>query len=131
MLGFHFDARNIAQTRNRAISFAFDDDVFELFGAFQTTADIDRQLELHTSVIRCTTNDAGCDLNVLALNGRNHLARGQVTFGNLVGVKPDTHGIIARAKQPDLSDTGDTRQTVTDIQRRVVPQIQHVIAFIG
>ena len=112
MLCLHFDTCNIAQTRDRAVVPAFDDDVFKFIRGFEATANIDRQLELHTGIIGRTADDARSNLNVLALNGGDHLARGQIAFGNFVGVEPHPHRVITRTKQPNLTNTANTRQTV-------------------
>ncbi len=107
MLCFQLDPGDITKTGYSAVFVTIDDDFGKFLGRFETPVNIDRQLELHTGIIRRAANRSRRDLYVLALNGRNNIARGQAAFGNLVRVKPDAHRVITRPEQTDLPDALD------------------------
>ena len=55
----------------------------------------------------------------------------EVERGQLVGVEPDPHRIVERPEQGRLADAADARQGVDDVDRRVVAEIERVIAALG
>ena len=73
---------------------------------------------------------AGGNLHVLLPNRAHDIARRQPARRSLVRVDPHAHRVIARTEGCRLPDTGNTRQLVLDVERRVVPQVDAVITAV-
>ena len=64
-------------------------------------------------------------------DGIDHVAGGEISRGNLVGVEPDAHGIVAGTEDLHVARARDARQDVFDLKRCIVAQINLVVAARG
>ena len=71
---------------------------------------------------------AGRDLDVLLLDGGDHVAGGQVAERHLLRVEPDPHAVVALAEVGDVADARQPGQLVADLDGRVVAQVEVVAA---
>ena len=69
----------------------------------------------------------GGDLLVLLLNGLDHLLRRRAQRDQLVRIEPDAHRIFAGAEHAGMTDAGDPRQLVDEVDRRVIAEIKPVV----
>ena len=69
---------------------------------------------------------AGGDLGVFGLEGGDDLAGGEAAGGDLFGVEPDAHGVVAGADDVDVADAGCAGEDVLDLQGGVVGEVELV-----
>ena len=62
----------------------------------------------------------GRHLDVLSTKCGEHVASSQVPRGELVGIEPNPHRVVARTEDRDVADAVDARQDVLNVQRRIV-----------
>ena len=74
------------------------------------------------------TDIPGRDLNILLAQRFHDIAGRHAQCGDLVGVQPDAHRVIPGPKELDVADSFDAREVVTDLQKRVVGEIEVVVA---
>ena len=91
------DPRHIVQVRDHAI-LVLDDDLAELLGIGQPALDIDGKLQLALCAIGRPVHETGGHLHVLAAHGVDNVVGAQSEFGDLLRVKPQAHGVVARAE---------------------------------
>ena len=125
-----FDAGDVAQPRDLAARAGFHDNVAELLFGLQTPLGIKRELKIDTLKARRGTDEAAGRLHVLAADLAHHIARRQATLGDLLRIEPDPHRIIAPAEQLHLPDAVEPRQSILDVEHRVIAQIVHVVAVV-
>ena len=87
---------------------------------------LDIQLEGAGARGRRLVEHARGDLDILRLKGGDDLAGGQVARRDLVGIEPDPHRIVARAKDPHVADAVEPRQHILHLQRGVVRDVELV-----
>ncbi|KWT85151.1 hypothetical protein APY03_3954 [Variovorax sp. WDL1] len=129
--GAELDAADVAQPGHRAFRAGLDDDVAEFLFALQAPLRVDRQLRVHARQPGRSAHHACSGLDVLAANGRHHVAGRQAALRHLLRVQPDAHGVLAAAPGLHLADAVDARQPVLDVEHRVVAQVIHVVAPVG
>ena len=66
-----------------------------------------------------------------ACSAGDDFAGGQAARGDLVGIEPDAHRIIAGAEDVDVADAVDARQHVLHVKRRVVRDVLLVARAVG
>ena len=71
------------------------------------------------------------DLHVLLLDGLDHLADRHAAHGQLVGIEPDPHAVVARAEEGHVADALQTRQVVLDVHQREIAQVKLVVTRVG
>jgi len=91
------DPRHVAQANDAAVLARFDDDVLELGWILQPANEGEVRWKARSSN-RWARRLAARDLQVLGADRRNHVARSQAEIGDLVGIEPQPHRIIARAE---------------------------------
>ena len=74
---------------------------------------------------------AGGDLEILLAQGRHHVAGGHPASGELVGIEPDPHAVVALAEHPDVADARQPREHGLDLDGGVIRQVELVIAPVG
>jgi hypothetical protein len=80
----------------------------------------------HAELALLRFDAAGRHLQVAAADGVFHVLRGEAVAGQLVGVQPDPHGVLALAEDAHVGHAGDGLQArlddavdqVVDLQRR-------------
>ena len=73
---------------------------------------------------------AGGDLLVLLLDGTDDILRRQRARVELVGVEPEAHRILAGAEDIDIADARHARQFILQMNRRVIGEIEGIVARI-
>ena len=131
VLGRQLDPGDVAQPGELAFAAGPDHHRAELLLVEQPALGVDGELERDLLRERRPAQDAGGDLDVLLLHRLHHLRRGQVPGGDLGGIEPDPHGVVAGAEDADVAHVRQPRQHVPDLDQRVVPEIQHVVATVG
>ena len=124
-----FDLRDILHSHN-CVRGLLDHDVAELGGVRKTAERLHRDLERAGLVDRRLIQDAGRDLDVLALQGERHIVGGQPERLQLGRIEPDAHGIVAAAEHGDRAHAVDSSEHVLDLQRRVVGDEEIAARFI-
>ena len=89
-----------------------------------------RHLEGARLVDRRLAEHARRDLHVLALQGRDDVARRQPERLQAVGIEPDAHGIVAAAEHRDRADAVDAVQHVDDADVGVVGDEERVARLV-
>src|SRR5205085_9779005 len=102
--GAQLQAGDVTQLDAFAVRAALDDDGAELLLGAEAALGVDEQLRVNRARGRLLADAAGGNLDVLFADGRNHLGGGQALGGDLVGIEPDAHGVVARAEDADLAD---------------------------
>ena len=126
-----FGAADVAEARHAAVIADVDDHVVELGGVGEAALDVHRVLELRGSFRqRRPANDAGGDLHVLLGHGVDDVVGGEASCGQLVGVEPEAHRVVAHAEDIDVADTRETRDLVLDLERGVVAEEDGVVRVI-
>ena len=113
------DPRHVAQPHDAAVLAGLDDDVLELRGILQPAGEGQVRLEGAVGDRRAGELAAG-DLQILGADRGNDIARGQAQVGDLVGIEPQPHRIVARAEDLDVADAVEPQQLVTNLQQRVI-----------
>ena len=88
---------------------------------------LDVQLELLLVRDRPRADAADRRHHVLRLDRGDHIGRGQLQVVETLGVEPDPHRVIERAKDMRLSDPRRARQHVEHIDDRVIGDEQRVL----
>ena len=108
-----------------------DDDVFEFSRLRESSHNPQRHLKTLLGIGRRTAQLAGGNFDVLLLQRRNHVGRGQLPRRQLRRVQPDAHGILALAEDHDFADAGDALQSVLDVNIQVVGDVLVRKAVVG
>ncbi len=96
----------------------------------QAALRVDGELEFGAGGCGRRAHGAGGHLGVLLADRADHLGRGETTRGELGGVKPDAHGVVARTKQDDRAHARYAQQVVAHIELAVVAQIERITAVV-
>ena len=72
---------------------------------------------------------AGGDFHVVDAKSGDHVRHGQAVIGELVGVEPDAHGVLA-AKGHHFANTRDTREVLFEVGLGIVHEVVHVHAAV-
>src|SRR5690606_2722906 len=115
-----FHPADVAHPRHVAVRSRLYDDGTELVGVVKTTRHLDRILERLPFRGRRRADLARGDLLALLLQSLHYILRGQAPRLHLLGVEPDTHGILPGPENADASDAGQTRDFVLQAYGRVV-----------
>ena len=128
--GAEIDVRHVGQAHDLAVRAGLEHDAAELLGRTQPALCVDRDQEVGAALDRLGAELAGRDLQVLLPDRAHDVAGGETARGDLVGVEPNAHRVIAAAKLPNLSDTGQARDLVLDPYVGVVAQIERVVSAV-
>jgi hypothetical protein len=128
--GGQLDAGHVAQAGDAAIGGGLEDDLRELRLVLQAALGVHVELQGRAAVVGRRADHAGGHLYVLLADGLDDLGGGQAALCDLTRVQPHAHGVVARTEQAHLAHALDARQTVLDVEDRVVAQVGHVIAVI-
>jgi hypothetical protein len=126
-----FDAGDVAQIRGLAVGAVLHHDVAEFLFGLQPALGVDDVLEFGIRQSRLTADLSGGHLNVLFAHGVQNLIDIHVARGDLGGVQPQPHGVIAGAEHLDITHAGQARQHVLDLDDGVIAQIQRVVTAAG
>jgi hypothetical protein len=122
--------RDVAQVRGLAVRAVLDHDVLELLLGLQPSLRIDDVLEFRSRERRLTADLAGGDLDVLFAHGVQDFFDVHVARRDLGWIEPQPHRIVARSEHPDVAHARQTRQHVSDLNDRVIAQVQRVVAAV-
>ena len=119
ILGAGLDTGNIPKTDKGTVGHGFQYDVLEFLRHGKTTFHDAGVLLL--LVLRCRElpDRSRRSLDILSLDGRNHITGCKPHIGQLVRIQPDTHGVV-RAKHLDITDTMDALDVVLKIDLQVI-----------
>jgi len=130
VLGAKFDAGNIADAHDRAVWVGAQHDAAELLGALQATLRAHRVGELLAPRNRLGTNRSGRIDGVLRIDGVDDLRDRDVQLGQLVGLDPQPHRILAGTEDGDAGDSLDPRHLVIDIDIGIVGEEDVVVGAV-
>jgi hypothetical protein len=102
-----------------------------LFRLHQPALGLDRQLKLLRLRRRRRADAAERGLDVLVLNGRHDVGRGELERGEAVGVEPEPQRIVEGAEQRGLTHATHARQRVEHVDRGVIVEIERVVGVSG
>ncbi len=122
------EAGDVRQARHAAILAGLQYDRAELLLGDEPSLRVDRDQEVGRLGRRRRAELAGRDLDVLFAHRAHDVAGSQAARRGLVRVDPDPHRVVAGAEHEGLADAGDARQLVFHPQRRVVAQVDRVVA---
>ncbi len=128
--GAQLDARDVLEPRDGAVRRGANHDLTEFFRRAQPAARVDRDLIIDAGHGRRPANDARRHVEVLVLDGVDHVAGRQPAFGHLARIEPDAHGVVAGTEEPHVADAGQPREPVLDVDDRVIAQVDHVVAVV-
>lgn len=126
-LGAKLDAGDVAEAEHGAVGIGADDDGAELFGGGEAALGHDGEGEFLTGGDGAAADLAGGVDAVLRLDGGDDLGDGDAEFGELVGLDPDAHGVLAAAEGLDAGDAGEAGELVDHVDEGVVGE-EDVIA---
>ena len=101
-----FNATDIADPRNIAIVSCLDDDIVKFLGVVEPPIDVECVLEGLSGGSGWHSDLAGRDLLTLLLDRLNDILRHQREGLKLVGIKPDSHRILAGTEDGHIADAG-------------------------
>ena len=127
VLGAELDPGDIAYAQQGAVGIGAQYDIAELLGGRQAALRLHIHLELLVFADRAGADPADRRLDVLRLDRRDHIGRGQLQIVEALGVEPDAHRVIERAEQARLADPGCARQYVEHIDDRVIGDEQWIL----
>ncbi len=126
-----FDARNIAETKRRAVRIGAHDDVLEFAHIGKAALGGDRVHQLLVAAVRRLPDLAGGELRVLLGDRARQVAGRQPQLRQAVGLDPDAHRVILGAEDLHVGRAGDALQCVEHVQRDVIRDEQIAAAAIG
>jgi hypothetical protein len=113
---------HVPQADGSAVCGGNQQQVLELLGGLQPALDVDRSIEPLTGNSGNVPQLAGRDLGVLCLDGGGHVGWDEVELVQLVGVEPDTQGIL-RPEELDLADAWESADGVLQAASHVVAEV--------
>ena len=123
------DVAHVAQADDPPALAALDDDVLELLRVGQPPLRVDRELVVgRPRRQRLLAEHAGGDLHVLVADRLDDVAGGQPHAGDLLGVQPDAHGVVAGAEQVHVAHPRQPGDLVAHLQQQVVGLVERVVA---
>ena len=128
VLGAEFGAAHIFQAHQRAIPIGLQNDVLELGGLGEPANGPHADLKLLSHLDGRLPHLAGGNLDILLLEGVDHIGRGQGATGHALGIEPQPHGVFARAKNHDVGHSGHALQRVLNVNVQVVAHEQRSVA---
>ncbi len=129
-LGAKFDTGNIPDTDNRAIRIGAQHDATEVLLALQPPLGAYRVGELLTLRHRFGP-DGPCGIDrVLRVDRVDDLRDRYVELGQLVGLDPQPHRILAGAEHGDAGDALDPRHLVVDVDVRIIGEEDVVVGAV-
>ena len=126
--GGELDAGDVPEAHHLAILGFPDDDVLELGGSGQTSLDEHRVLHLLALGGGRQAEAAGRRDDVLLAYDVGDVGGGDAQPGHALRVEPDTHAVVARAEDANLTDAGHPAQRVIQVEQGVVAQEHGVVA---
>ena len=131
ILGSKFDPSDILDPDDPAGGRGLDDDVLELGHVVEPPFGGERNLDRLAERGGRLADLAGRHLGVLRPDRRDHVAGRHVARGQLVGIDPDPHAVVALAEHPHVAHSGHAREVVANIHQGVVAQEELVVAALG
>ena len=110
---------------DRPVGVGPHDDLLELVDRRQTALGRDRNRDVDPPD-RSLAEHAGRRFAVLVLEHRLQVLDRQPQVGQLVGLHPDAHGVVAAADVRHAAHAGHTAQQVEDVEGRIVRQVDLV-----
>ena len=129
--GAQFDAGNVLEVGFLTVGTGLDDDVAEFLLGDEAAFDIHLQLKIDGRFDGLFADDAAGDLDVLFAHGGHDVAGREVPGGELGGIEPETHGVIAGAEDLDIAGARNARKDVLDLKGGVIAEVHLVVAAVG
>ncbi len=128
--GAEFDAGQVAEMDELAVRTGLDDDGGEFLLGGEATLGVDEQLGVDRGARGLLADATGGDLDVLLANGGDDVGGGQALGRDLVWVEPHAHRVVTGTKKLDLADAGQAGDRVLHLDRRVVADVDLVVAVV-
>ncbi len=129
--GAKLDARDVAQTQDRAIRIGADDDVLEFRDRAEAALGLDIELQLLIVGDRPGADAADRGLDVLRLNRADDVGGSEVESGQPIGAHPGAHGVILRAPDRGIADAGRALDLIEQIDGDVIGEEQRIVGVLG
>src|SRR5947207_7100443 len=101
------DARDVAEAHDLSVIPGLHDDVAELLLVREPARGVQRDLELGAGRGRRAELPRG-HLHVLLADGRHHIARGEVTRGELLRIEPHPHRVVTADRKSTRLNSSHT-----------------------
>src|SRR5262249_30003872 len=124
--GAQLGAGHVPEIRDLALRAGLKNDVGELFRLDEPAERAEGVLKILPARHGRLADLAGGDLHVLLAQNADDVGGGQVARGELVGVEPDAHAVVAAAEDEDIADAVEAGEAVEELDGGVVAQVQLV-----
>src|SRR5262249_36118331 len=108
----------------------FYDDVAEFLFGLKPALHVEDVRELGAGQRRLATDATRGDLGVLFAHGVQYVVDAHAALGDLAGVEPQAHRVVAGAEQAHVARTGQAREYVSHLNDGVVAQVKRVVATV-
>ena len=125
-----FHARDIPESNHAALSIGSQHNLTELLFTCQSSQRRHRVLKRLPLRRRLLTNLSGGDLSILLLNRPQHVLSADIPSRHLLRIKPDSHAVVALAKERNVSHPRHARQLIPHLNGGIVAEVQIVPRFI-
>ena len=129
--GAQFDPGHITQAGDPAVRIGLDDHLAELLILSQAAEGRHGILKNLAVGSRRLTDLSGGDLGILLFDGMHDVGRCQVAGRHTIGIEPDAHAVVALAHEGNIADTCEAREFVSQLNGRIVAEVEVVAGFIG
>ena len=109
-----FDFSHILEAQHSGVGGA-EYDVAKFLGGLQLSLAEEGVLKSVACIIRSRTGRSACDLHILGIDGSLYLRHCDIAHTHGIGVEPDAHTVIARAKHLYIAHTLDAAQSIHDV----------------
>jgi len=129
--GAQLDAADVAQPRDPPAAVGLDDDLGELLRIGEPPQGRHGVLEVDAAGGRRLAELPGRDLDVLFPERLDHVPDGHPPRGEACRIQPDPHAVLLLPKDARFSHAVEPGQLLDHLNRRVVAQVQLVVAPVG
>src|SRR5438128_4388159 len=124
---------DVLEMNDAALVAGLEDDILELINRGKPPFGVNGQLELNGrgGGDGRLAEAAGGHLPVLLFDRVDDIDGRQILRGELVGIEPNAHAVIAGPEKRHVTDSFDARQIVLDAERREVAEVKLVIVIVA
>src|SRR6185503_14988761 len=108
-----------------------DYDVFKLVSGDQATGSADRISELLILRSRRTADPPRRRLDVLLVDGSDHIRRVEPELAQFVRIHPDSHAVVRATEQIHLGNAGNAEQLVAQVDAAIVDEKVGIVRVFG
>ena len=131
ILGGEFHSGDVLESDDRAIRVGAQDDFPELLLRLEAALGANRVSKFLSWRHRQAADAPGGIDGILVVHRADNLRHGDVEGGQLGRLDPEAHGVLARAENNHLRDTGHAGERVVQIDVGVIGQELRVASAIG